>query len=332
MSIFESQENYRPFTYGHITDPLINAMWAGHWTVNEFEFRSDIQDYKTKLSPEQQEVFKRTILLISQIEVAVKTFWSGIGRMIPRPEVGDMGAVFGGIEVIHSRAYSEILNKLGFNDEFQNILNKPAIRGRVAYLNKYNNKPYRNDRKNIVYSITLFSLFVENVSLFSQFYIILALNRFQDLFKDVANVVQYTSKEENLHAKGGIALINQIRVEHPELFDEEFENRIYEEANEALTAELNLLDWVFEHSPAGIGSYLTKELLATFLKRRLNESLTAIGFKELFEIDKELNTKTLWMDEEVLATTLTDFFHKRPIEYERKMVSFAPDALFEDLF
>ena len=50
-------------------------------------------------------------------------------------------------------------------------------------------------------------------------------------------MVQYTSKEENLHAEGGIALINQIRAEHPELFDLELETRIWEEAQVALDAE-----------------------------------------------------------------------------------------------
>lgn len=327
-NIFKKRINYRPSEYSHITDPLINAMWAGHWTVNEFSFGSDIQDFKTRLTPERQELFKRAILLISQIEVAVKTYWSGIGRIFPKPEIGDMGAVFGGIEVIHSRAYSEILNKLGFNDDFQNILNKPAVAGRVAYLNKYNDKPYTDDYKNAIYSLTLFTLFVENVSLFSQFYIVLAFNRFMGLFKDVANVVEYTSKEENLHAQGGMSLINQVRKEAPHLFDEQFTARIYEEAHEALQAEINLIDWIFETCPQGVDDIVTPEILQTYLKRRLNESLIGIGFDSIFEIDSTLESKTLWMDDEVFAQSLTDFFHKKPIEYQRKMVRFDAQDLF----
>ncbi len=336
MSIFNKRENYKPFEYAHITDPLINAMWAGHWTVNDFSFSADIQDYRTQLSVAEKEVFKRTILLISQVEVAVKTYWTGVGRIFPKPEIGDMGAVFGGIEVIHSRAYSEILNKLGLNDDFQNILNKPSIRGRVSYLNKYNEKPYNHlmeddvlrERKNALYSLTLFTLFVENVSLFSQFYIVLAFNKFKGIFKDVANVVQYTSKEENLHAQGGMALINQVRSEHPELFDTDFENRIYEESREALTAESNLVDWIFEYAPQGVDDFISKDILITYLKRRLNESLQGIGFNPIFDIDEEFAKKTLWMDDEVFATTLTDFFHKRPIEYQKGMKSFDPEDLF----
>ena len=57
MSIFNKRENYKPFEYAHITDPLINAMWAGHWTVNDFSFSADIQDYRTQLSVAEKEVF-----------------------------------------------------------------------------------------------------------------------------------------------------------------------------------------------------------------------------------------------------------------------------------
>ncbi len=52
-------------------------------------------------------------------------------------EIADMGAVFGGVEVIHSRAYSEILTKLGLEDEFTTLLDNEFVNNRVQYLNKY---------------------------------------------------------------------------------------------------------------------------------------------------------------------------------------------------
>ena len=64
--------------------------------------------------------------------------------------------------------------------------------------------------------------------------------------------VQYTSKEENFHAEGGMAPINQIRAEHPELFDVELETRIWEEAQKLrFDAEAGLIEWIlrdFENS------------------------------------------------------------------------------------
>jgi ribonucleoside-diphosphate reductase beta chain len=325
MSIFTERKNYKPFEYSHITDPLINAMWAGHWTHNEFNFLNDVQDYKTKLTEDERGVVKRAILLTSQVEVAVKSYWSNIGKLLPKPEIADMGAVFGGVEVIHSKAYAEILTKLGLEDEFEELFKEKVVTGRVDYLSKYVNKIYKNDHKNICYSLVLFTLFTEYTALFSQFYIILGFNRFNNVLKDVANVVQYTSKEENLHAEGGIGLLLEIKKENPKLFDEEFTSKIQEEVLEAFKAESDLIDWILGDYENG---FLSKDILKTYVKRRLNECLDKMDMSTAFELDEELSSKTAWMDEEVYASALTDFFHKRPIDYSKKMKTYNENELF----
>lgn len=326
MSIFDERKNYKPFTYDNITLPLIEAMWKGHWTHLEFDFKSDKQDYHTKLSSEEKELIKRAILMISQVEVAVKSYWSNIGKLLPQPEIGDMGGVFGGIEVIHSRAYSEILSVLGLEDEFVQLLKEPIIKGRVDYLSKYVNKIYKNDRKNIVYSLILFTIFIENISLFSQFYTILGFNRYKNVLKDVANVVSYTSKEESLHAEGGMSLINQIKLEHPELFDQELEDKIYQEVQEAVKAESEIIKWILQGYE---NEFLSEDILNNYLKDRLNSSLVQIGYKKQFRIDRKLLEVTSFMKEEIYAPTLTDFFHQRPIDYEKKSKKFSEETLFD---
>ena len=159
-SIFDKRLSYKPFDYSEITDPLINAMWASHWTHNEFNFKSDVQDYHTSLTSEERDVIKRAILLISQVEVAVKSYWSNIGKHLPKPEIADMGAVFGGVEVIHSRAYSEILTKLGLEEEFTTLLENEPVLNRVTYLNKYVDRVFEDDKKQFLYSLILFTLFI----------------------------------------------------------------------------------------------------------------------------------------------------------------------------
>jgi len=325
QSIFEKRLTYKPFDYSEITDPLINAMWASHWTHNEFNFKSDVQDYHTSLTSEERDVIKRAILLISQVEVAVKSYWSNIGKHLPKPEIADMGAVFGGVEVIHSRAYSEILTKLGLEEEFTTLLENEPVLNRVNYLNKYVDRVFEDDKKQFLYSLILFTLFTENVSLFSQFYTVLGFNRFKAVLKDTANVVQYTSKEENLHAEGGMALVNQIRREHPELFDEELVDRIKEESHVALEAESRLIRWILQGFE---NEFLSEDILNNYLKSRVNESMKRIGFDIEFDVDESVLGVTQWMDEEVYASALSDFFHKKPIDYAKSTKSFTAEELF----
>lgn len=324
-NIFTERKEYKPFEYGHITTPLINAMWASHWTHNEFNFQNDIQDFKTKISEEERGVVKRAILLTSQLEVAVKSYWSNIGKVLPKPEIADMGAVFGGVEVIHSRAYAEILERLGLNEEFSTLFKEPVVNNRVKYLSKYVNKIYKNDWKNITYSLILFTLFTEATSLFSQFYTVLGFNRFRGVFKDISNVIQYTSKEENLHMEGGIALIRQIRQEVPEIFDEEFEAKIYEEVAEAFDAEERLIDWILQGYE---NEFLSEKILKSYVKFRLNECLDKIGYVKPYKITEKETDSFIWMEEEVYASALTDFFHKRPIDYAKKNKVYNEEELF----
>ena len=325
MSIFEKRTHYKPFEYSELTNPLIEAMWASHWTHKEFSFSGDVQDFHTKLSIQEQGVIKRSLLMISQVEVAVKSYWANIGNLIPKPEIADMGAVFGGVEVIHSRAYAEILEKLGLNEEFQKLLSEDIIHKRVLYLTKYLNKVYKSDRKNICYSLCLFTLFTENVSLFSQFYTILGFNKFKNLLKDVSNVVEYTSKEENLHAEGGMALLNQIRAEHPEIFDEEFTERIRAEAEEAFKTESAIIKWILDGYS---NEFLSSPIILSYIGNRLNESLEKIGIKPVIAVDKTLLKKTTWMDEMVYAQSMVDFFHKKPIDYTKKDREYKVEDLF----
>lgn len=323
--IFKERKQYRPFEYDSITTPFINAMWASHWSHNEFNFTSDTQDFLTELSEEEKELIKKSALLISQIEVTVKSFWGKVGDTLPKPEIADMGAVFGGVEVIHSRAYSKILEVLNLNDEFEKLFEEEAVVNRVNYLSKYNEKVYDNDKKSFLYSLILFTLFTEATSLFSQFYILLGFNRFRGLMKDISNIVQYTAKEETLHMEGGVALINQIIKENPELNDESFKKRIYEETQVALKAEEGLIDWM-------VGNYenefLSADLLKKYIKYRLNMCLDKIGFNKPFKIYQEDLDKFLWMEEEILAPALTDFFSKKPIDYSKASRSFNEDELF----
>lgn len=325
MSIFDKQIEYKPFKYNDITKPFIEAIWASHWTHREFNFESDIQDFKSNITDDEKNVIRKAALLISQIEVAVKSYWGKVGTLLPHPDIADVGAVFSGNEVIHSRAYSRILDVLNLNDDFSQILTDPVIKRRVDYLTKYLNKVYKNDHKNILYSLVLFTLFIENTSLFSQFYVLLGFQRFKGVMKDISNVVDYTLKEEVIHSQFGIALFNQIVKEFPELLDEEFKNRIYHEVEEAIKAEENVIEWMlntFENE------FLTKDILINFLKNRLNTSLKSIGLKPILKVDNKELQKSEWMREEIYSDTSTDFFSKKPTQYQKKTKSFKEEDLF----
>ena len=243
MSIFSEQISRKPNRYPW-TDQFIEAMHNGFWTDKEFNFKSDVQQFKVELSDQEREIIIRTLSAIGQIEVAVKTFWAKLGENLPHPSLSDLGYVMANVEVIHNNAYERLLDVLGLNDIFEENLKLEWIQGRVKYLRKYTHKFYKDSKKQYLYALILFTLFVENVSLFSQFYIINWFARFKNVLKDTDQQVKYTRNEEALHALVGVKLINTIREEHPELFDDELLDRIKHEAQEAFKSESKIVDWM----------------------------------------------------------------------------------------
>ena len=300
-------------------------MHNGFWTDKEFSFSSDIQDFNVNLNEDEKEMIIRTLSAIGQIEVAVKKFWSKLGDNLPHPSLTDLGYVMANVEVIHNNAYERLLKVLGLEDVFEENLKLDFIEGRVKYLRKYNHKFYKDSKKQYVYALTLFTLFVENVSLFSQFYVINWFNRYRNVLKDTGQQVKYTRNEENIHALAGIKIINTIRSEHPELFDEELEERIASEAKAAFVAESYLVDWMVNgFNEKGLSADILKE----FIKNRINDSLEKIGFDSAFDVDTSLLEDTMWFEEELLGNNATDFFHSRPVEYSKNSQTFDADDLF----
>jgi ribonucleoside-diphosphate reductase beta chain len=244
---------------------------------------------------------------------------------MPITEIGDVGMTFAESEVRHKDAYARLIRILGLEEEFQHVIEIPAIKDRIAYLKKYLDGTRSHDDKMYTKSVLLFSLFIEHVSLFSQFLIMMSFNKERNLFKGISNVVEATSKEEDIHGNFGSEIINIIKRENPEWFDEEFEQLIYSACKKAYKAECKILDWIFEE---GELDFLSKTTIQHFIQNRFNNSLIKIGMEPLFEVDFLEIEKTLWFDVEITSTKEGDFFYKKQIDYNKKGKSITEDDLF----
>jgi ribonucleotide reductase beta subunit family protein with ferritin-like domain len=465
-SIFNRRVNILPYEYPSLLQ-YKDAIRHAYWIDTEYNFTTDIQDFKVNVSDAERDVIKKTMLAISQIEVNVKTFWADMYKRMPITEIGDVGMTFaechiegtevltprgwvdfrdikvgddviqfnkesktlsitkvnhvvadeyegtmfslldedeqtvavvtpnhrflfvepdtsnlvegfasdinskcsdnfdvytlphkvitkeefykgkvycinvdsgyivtayrknslisGNSEVRHKDAYARLLRILGLEDEFKTVVEIPAIKDRIAYLSKYLDGTRSKDDKMYTKSVLLFSLFIEHVSLFSQFLIMMSFNKERNIFKGISNVVEATSKEEDIHGNFGAEIINIIKGEHPEWFDAEFEELIYSACKKAYKAECKILDWIFEQ---GELDFLSKITIQHFIMNRFNNSLKKIGMLPIFEVDINEIEKTKWFELETIASKESDFFYKRIVDYSKKQKSITEDDLF----
>ena len=295
-NLFEKRLQIKPYEYPELLE-FKDAIRHSYWLHTEFNFTGDIQDYKTNINDHERHVLTRAMLAISQVEVNVKRFWGELYRYFPKPEMDDVGGTFAESEVRHKDAYSFLLEKLGLNEMFTQIQDIVPLMNRIRYMESFM-KDKDAGKGEFVLSLVLFSLFVEHISLFGQFLIMMSFNKHRNLFKGISNAVEATSKEEEIHGKFGIALYEILRDEHGELFTPQFFTELQTLASQAFEAERSILDWIFEE---GDLSFISKATVENYIKNRYNNSLAILGLEPPHSINDEMLKETEWFDIEILS-------------------------------
>ncbi len=324
MNIFEKRVNYKPFEYPEVLT-FVDAINKSFWVHSEVDFTADQQDFHSHLLSHEQLAVKNSLLAIAQIEVAVKTFWGSLYQHLPKPEMNGLGSTFAECEFRHSEAYSRLLEVLGYNQDFEQLIEVPAIKKRINYLNEALKDANSFEPKQYLSSLLMFSILIENVSLFSQFAIILSFTRFKGYMKNVSNIIAWTSVDEQIHANAGIYLINQIRSEQPNLLDDAAIEDIYKMVRYSIEVEEEILSWIFSEGDLG---YLSKNDLLNFMKYRVDDSLRQINLEPQFNVTDEQYKPMRWFEEEVFSSSLDDFFAKRPVDYTKHDKSITASDLF----
>ena len=304
--IFDKRTEYKPFEYPEV-QRFIDNMNRTFWVHSEVDFSDDIQDFKTLLTDEEREVIKRSLLAIAQVEVTVKTFWGKLYEFLPKPEFNDLGSTFSESECRHSSAYARLLEVVGLEEEFKKLLDIPVFRRKLELTEEH-----LSSQQDFIHKLFFFTIVIENSSLFSQFANMVAFSHFKGILKNTANMVSWSSVDEQCHADAGVYIINKIFAEYPEmrLSTEEVERMV----RHYLAYEEELLTWIYE--PGELEFYSAKDMLS-FMKYRVDNALTQMGYDKVYNISTEEYLPMQWFDEYVYANDLDDFFAKRPTAYTK---------------
>src|SRR5690625_1178974 len=190
---------------------LLESINRTYRVKSKVDFTANVQNFHTKLSPQQKQTVKRSLLAIAQVEVSVKTFWGDLHQRFPKPEFNGLGSTFAENEFRHSEAYARLLEVLGYSNAFEKLMEVDVIRERTAYLSEALAHTISERKENYLFCLILVSMLVENVSLFSQFAVMRAFTRFQGVVKNVSKIIAWTSLDEQIHAYAGIYIINKIK-------------------------------------------------------------------------------------------------------------------------
>ncbi len=316
--IFEKRVEYKPFEYPQIMD-FVKIINKTFWVHEELNFDADIQDYKAELTETERSIIERALLSIAQLEVNVGSFWNHLYNILPKPEFNVLGSTIAENEARHAEAYSRLLEVLGLNHLFEQVRTEKRLNTKISDVDEVTFGESKNKKEDFL-KVFFITLLVENLTLFSQFSNILSFTRFKGIMKNVANVVQWTAQDENVHIAAGVEIVKLMKSEGLKLPHQDVFKPVVEKY---IQKECEFLDWIYEN---GENPYFSRKDLEVLLRYRVDDVLVRVGEKPIYNVDKEYNMQ--WFDEEIYSDTMDDFFAKRPVDYTKNDKPITGEDLF----
>lgn len=307
MGIFNNKMYINP-KYNHL-EKYVQMCYRSFWTPAKYEQsikRVDVPHIQNSMSEVDSEPVKRCIMAVALVEDKVKLMFPTLSIDLPQTIVSDVCGLIGQQEITHRRSYHSLNEALGI--DVDDIKEYDALKGRIKYLNKHLEKdPKIIGKKRVLKKIVLFTALVERISLFTSFYILMSYAHRNKGLKTISALQSTTCKEERIHYEFGLELVNIIKEEYPQLWDEYLVEMVEKNIKEAYKAELNLIEWFFEK---GVPSHLTKEEVINFLNVNFNVVIRDLGLKmDFYKVDDLLfEEKSSWFDATVFMTAEPDFF------------------------
>ena len=311
MGLFDERIAYKPFEYPDYYNEGWLKQAQAFWLHTEIPMSGDVKDWNERLTKSEKNLVGNILLGFAQTECAVSDYWTQkVVSWFPKHEIQQMAMMFGSQETIHAVAYSYLNETLGLED-FEAFLHEPATAARFDNLVSYDG----TDKVGIAKSLAVFSAFAEGVSLYSAFAVLYSF-QLRNLLKGVGQQMKWSVRDESLHSKMGCQLFRHMCQEDPSLL-KKCEKDILKSAEVMLQAEEKYIDKMFEK---GDIENLKAFDLKQFIRKRLNEKLTELGYSnrgQYFEYDEPGANQLDWFYHLTGGHTHTDFFAIRPTDYSK---------------
>jgi ribonucleoside-diphosphate reductase beta chain len=309
-----------PFKYKWAWEKYL-ASCANHWMPQEVNMSRDIATWKDPngLTDDERRIVMRNLgFFVTADSLAANNIVLGTYRHITAPECRQFLLRQAFEEAIHTHAYQYIVESLGLDEsEIFNAYNEvDSIRDKdqflIPFINAIMDPTFKtgtqeNDQT-LLRSLIVFACLMEGMFFYVGFTQILAMGR-QNKMTGAAEQYQYILRDESMHCNFGIDLINQIKLENPQLWTNEFKAEIRALFVKAVELEYRYAEDTMPRGVLGLNASMFKGYLRYIANRRA----TQIGLEALFPNEEN---PFPWMSEMIDLKKERNFFETRVIEYQ----------------
>ena len=309
-----------PFKYQWAWKKYLDAC-ANHWMPNEINKAADVALWKSTdgLTEDERMIIERNLGFFATADSLVaNNLVLAVYRHITNPECRQYLLRQAFEEALHTHAYQHVIESLGMDEAkvFNMYREIPAVAKKAAWSLKYTQSlgdPHfhtgtlETDQR-LLRDLIAFYVVFEGIFFYVGFTQVLSMGR-RNKMTGTAEQFQYILRDESMHLNFGIDLINQIKVENPNLWTEAFKQEAIAMIREGVELEYT---YAVDTMPRGILG-LNAEMFKDYLQFIANRRCAQVGLPQQYP---GTTNPFPWMSEIMDLKKEKNFFETRVIEYQ----------------
>lgn len=292
---------------------------ANHWMPNEIAMNRDIEIWKSnELSEDERRVVKRNLGFFSTADSLVaNNIVLAVYKHLTNPECRQYLLRQAFEEALHTHAYQYIVESLGLDEgevfnmyrEIVSIHNKDAFEielTRDILRPDFETESFKG-KQAFLDNLIGFYVIMEGIFFYSGFVMMLSFKR-RNLLPGSGEQFEYILRDESKHMNFGIDVINQIKIENPEIWTRELQEKTIQNVREAVHLEVMYAKDCLPNGILGMNTAMFQEYVQYIADRRLEK----IGLPKIFGSENPFP----WMSEVLDLRKEKNFFETRVTEYQ----------------
>ena len=271
----------RPMRYAEFYEMYRDSI-KNTWTVDEIDFSDDLVDLDRKLMPAEKHLISRLVAFFATGDsIVANNLVLNLYQHINAPEARMYLSRQLYEEALHVQFYLTLLdNYIPDHDEraaaFAAVENIPSIRAKAEFCFKWmasvGNGPLEtaDDRKRFLMNLICFATCIEGLFFFAAFAYVYFL-RSKGLLNGLAAGTNWVFRDESMHMNFALSVIDTVRAEEPELFDDDLAERIKSMISDAVDAEYQFAEDLLGEGVPGMSTTDTRKYLEFVADQRLSQ-------------------------------------------------------------
>jgi ribonucleoside-diphosphate reductase beta chain len=309
-----------PFKYDWAWQKYLDGS-ANHWMPEEVPMHDDIklwQDPKGLTEDERKIVEVNLGFFSTADSLVANNLVLAVYKHITNPECRQYLLRQAFEEAIHTHAYTYCVQSLGLDESkiFNMYREVPAVATKAEWALPFTQSlgdPFfktgtLENNQRLLRDLIAFYVVFEGIFFYVGFTQILSMGR-RNKLTGVAQQFQYILRDESMHMNFGIDVINQIKLENPDLWTEAFQAEMIELIKTGVDLETRYAYDTMPKPILGMNAVLCEE----YIKFIANRRFVQIGLPEQYPGAKN---PFEWMSEIMDLKKEKNFFETRVTEYK----------------